>query len=98
MTELDLISQLLKSNGVAGVIAVFLLWDKFIRPMQKKSKGEWIDHNSVRKEFTDIQKELTALSVKIEEMEKRRKDDSDHNYNQHANLFGRVDKLEDKAN
>ena len=36
----------------------FFLWDKFIKPRQRKSKGEWISWESLQKRLESLEKTI----------------------------------------
>ena len=90
MNELDLLNNVVSKYGIQGLIILFLLWDKVLKPMHKKSKGEWINYST-------LDKDITKVNVKLHELEKWIDKELNHNFNQHNEIFSKLDKLEDNV-
>ena len=61
MDEIKIIEalySLIKSQGLPTVLLCFFLWDKFIKPRQRKSKGEWVSWESLQKRLEDLEKTI----------------------------------------
>ena len=64
MEEYKIILELLKNQTGAGLLLGFILWEKYIYPKWKKSRGTYVS-------WKDIDEKLLAISMRIADIENK---------------------------
>ena len=57
----QVILYLIKNHGLAGVVIIYLLWDRFYKPWDKKKNGDWVDYRDIKHNRKDIEEMLQKI-------------------------------------
>ena len=56
-----LLSQILTQHGIEGVIGLWIIYEKWIKPWRKKDNGEWISYKDIKL----VKEKQDAMEVKL---------------------------------
>ncbi len=60
MDEIKIFTELIKTQGLAGAIAVLFIWDKFIRPQMRKRAGKHFPSEEMNQKIEKLEKTLSG--------------------------------------
>lgn len=76
MDELKLLAELIKTQGLAGVLAAILVWDKLIYPQWKKRNGSFVSYKEIDDKLLNHGMRLIGMENKLGyHLERMAKDD-----------------------
>ena len=68
MEELKILSGVLKTHGVAGILALYIFWDRYVLPARRKRAGVYVSWKSLEEKLNADNHEIVACRGAIQNM------------------------------